>query len=394
MSPTPILRPKPIAPDDDKFVPLAAELGARFAPNAAKVDRENVFVHENYKALKEKGYLRMPLPESLGGLGASMRQVCFAQAELGKHCGSTALAANMHLYNALLLHYLYQRGEKSLEGPLNRVGREDWVLMTSGGSDWIWPNAVATRVEGGYRITARKAFCSQAPGADLLTTTAVIDEPGRGRVTLNIGVPMKNEGIQIIETWDTLGMRGTASHDVQITDVFVSESAVSARREWGKIDAALRASVIHISPTVGAVYYGVAAGARDEAVKTILSRKLGNGAPMAEDVSVQRLVGEMDAKLRTSWWSLLGSVDELGDNFEPSEANFNTVLLARRYVIESACEVVDIAMEAVGGSSYYKKSSLERAYRDVRAGKYHPLTPEKALFYAGRLTLGLPVDVA
>jgi acyl-CoA dehydrogenase len=57
-----------------------------------------------------------------------------------------------------------------------------------------------------------------------------------------------------------------------------------------------------------------------------------------------------------------------------------------------AVEIVDQAMEAAGGSSYFKRSPLERAFRDVRGGKYHPLTPEKTLMFAGRQALGLPVD--
>jgi alkylation response protein AidB-like acyl-CoA dehydrogenase len=67
-------------------------------------------------------------------------------------------------------------------------------------------------------------------------------------------------------------------------------------------------------------------------------------------------------------------------------------LLAKRCVVTEAAEVVDLAMEAVGGSSYFKRSPLERAYRDVRGGKFHPLPPEKTLQFAGRLALGQPVD--
>ena len=55
-------------------------------------------------------------------------------------------------------------------------------------------------------------------------------------------------------------------------------------------------------------------------------------------------------------------------------------------------EVVDLAMEVAGGRSYFRSSPLERAFRDVRAGKYHPMTPERTLLYAGQLALGLPAD--
>jgi alkylation response protein AidB-like acyl-CoA dehydrogenase len=51
-----------------------------------------------------------------------------------------------------------------------------------------------------------------------------------------------------------------------------------------------------------------------------------------------------------------------------------------------------LAMEAVGGSAYFRRSPLERAYRDVRAGMFHPINPEKTLIYAGRMALGQPVE--
>src|SRR4028118_2085335 len=71
---------------DDAFVALAASLGAVFAPLAADHDRENTFVYENFDLMRDSGCLRLAVPRELGGLGATMRQVCFAQAELARHC--------------------------------------------------------------------------------------------------------------------------------------------------------------------------------------------------------------------------------------------------------------------------------------------------------------------
>src|SRR5215213_5052538 len=73
-------RPIPVRPEDDRFVPLAAELGAQCAERAAVHDRENSFVAENFRLLRESGYAALGVPEVLGGGGASMRQVCYAQA--------------------------------------------------------------------------------------------------------------------------------------------------------------------------------------------------------------------------------------------------------------------------------------------------------------------------
>ena len=71
---TTLYRPAPARPGDDRFVPLAAELGARFAERAAEHDRDNTFVEENYALLRDSGYTALPIPEELGGLGASLRQ--------------------------------------------------------------------------------------------------------------------------------------------------------------------------------------------------------------------------------------------------------------------------------------------------------------------------------
>ena len=387
-------RPAPARPGDDRFVPLAAELGARFAERAAEHDRANTFVEENFAQLRESGYTALAIPEELGGLGASFRQVCYAQAELARYCGATALAVNMHIYLTLTNMYRWKNGADAAEGLLRRIAAEKLIMMTSGGSDGLWPNTTAVRENGGFRVNGRKAFCSQSPVANVLSTFATYDDPSEGKVVLAIGVPMSSAGVQIVETWDTLGMRGTASHDVQLDDVMVGEGQVVARQPWGKMGPVLRSALIHAGATMGSVYYGIAAGARDEAMRALARRRSGGGAPAAGDTAIARIVGMMEYKLRTAWWALVGSLNELADDYHypVSEENVSVGLLAKRCVVTEAVEIVDLAMEAVGGSAFYKRSPLERAYRDVRGGPFHPLAPEKTLQFAGRLALGEPVD--
>jgi alkylation response protein AidB-like acyl-CoA dehydrogenase len=387
----PTTRPAPLRAGDDRFVPLAAELGARFAERADEHDRENTFVGENYELLADAGYLRLAVPEDLGGLGASLRQVCYAQAELARSCGSTALAANMHVYITLVQCFRRRLGMDGAEAVLRRVAEEDLVLFTSGGSDWLWSNGTAVRDDGGYRVSGRKAFCSQAPRGDVLVTTAIAEDGAGEREVLLFTVPTAADGVSMLETWDTLGMRGTASHDIELDDVFVAEAQIVGRRAWGKFDPPLMAAAIHFMPTVASVYYGIAAGARDEAVRLITGKRRGND-PMETLALVHRQVGLMDYQLRTSWWALMASLDEIGDDYGADAVTMNTLSLAKRKVVTDAVEVVDVAMETAGGMSFYNRTSLPRAYRDVRAGKYHPLTPEASLFYAGRLALGGPTD--
>jgi alkylation response protein AidB-like acyl-CoA dehydrogenase len=385
-------RPQPVHPDDDAFVALAAELGGEFTTRAAAHDRENTFVHENFERMEQAGYMRLAVPVELGGLGATMRQVCFAQAELARGCAATALAVNMHHYLVLSQGFRWRRGIAGAEAVLRRVASEGLVLMTSGGSDGIWPSAKAVKENGGYRVSGRKVFCSQAPVADVLTTMAVYDDPSEGPVVLLMSIPMSTPGVSILDNWDTLGMRATGSNDVLLEDIQVSEGQVVARRPWGKIDPVLRTAGVHFALPAASVYAGIAAAARDEAVRVIQSRRTPDGRVPAEDQTVQRQVGLMDVKLRTLWWSMLGALAELGNDYTPDDKSLATVMIAKRHVVTEAQAVVDLAMETVGGSAFFRSSPIEQAFRDVRAGLFHPLNPERTLLYAGRLALDQPAD--
>jgi acyl-CoA dehydrogenase len=321
-----------------------------------------------------------------------MRQVCYAQAELARYCSSTALAVNMHLYITLMQGFRRRSGAPDAEGVLKRVADEDLILMTSGGSDWLWPTGEAVEADGGYRITARKAFCSQAPVAGVLATSAPVRHEDGTIEVLMFGVPMNGDGVEIIDTWDTLGMRATASQDVQLTDVFVPAERITARRGWDSLDGPLNAAALHIAPTSASVYWGVACAARDEAVRVVSKRKRGDTA-MAEIPTTQRFVGLMDYKLTTSWWALAGSLAVFdGEKYVPDPPTIAAVMHGKRSVVEEAVAVTDLAMETVGGASFYRSTGIERLYRDARAGKFHPLTPEATLLYAGRLALGQPLD--
>ncbi|MGH2473680.1 MAG: acyl-CoA dehydrogenase family protein, partial [Candidatus Limnocylindrales bacterium] len=253
---------------------LAAEVGAVAAAHADAHDRDATFVSEAYDAMRANGYLRLAVPEDLGGLGASMRQVCYAQAELARHDGATALAVAMHLYLTLMQGFRRRQGAADAEAVLRRVAEEGLVIATSGGSDWLWPTTVAVPVDGdgdgetpdGFIVSGRKAFCSQSPEATVVATTAVVGEPGEGAEVIHFAVPLAAEGVRLEETWDTQGMRGTASHDVVLEHVFVPADRVMGRRPWGEFGVPLAAAAVHFAPVGGATYLGIAIGARDAAV--------------------------------------------------------------------------------------------------------------------------------
>ena len=321
---------------DAAVLALAARAGRAAAPFDAEHDRDATFVTEAYADMAASGYLRLAVPQELGGLGASMRQVVLAEEELGSWSGAAALSAAMHLYLTLVQRWRLRRGAPDAEAVLRRIADDGLVMATSGGSDWVCPTTVATEVDGGFRLDGRKTFCSQAPVAGVLSTSAVLGSPGPDAVVLHAGVPLSSPGVGIVETWDTLGMRGTASHDVVFDDVFVPAAKVLGRRPFGVLAGPLLVAAIHFAPVAGAAYLGVARGACAEAVR-VVARRGGAQAP-----AVVRRIGEMQARLRVARWALLSAVDEIGEDPAADEATLATVMTAKRFAVLEAVAVADI----------------------------------------------------
>ncbi|MGA8254946.1 MAG: acyl-CoA dehydrogenase family protein, partial [Nocardioides sp.] len=265
---------------DAEILALAADVGHVAAAHDAAHDRDATFVTEAYEHMHTVGYLSLPVPVELGGRGASIRQLVLAQQELGRHSGAAALASTMHLYLTLVQRWRHARGAADAAGVLGKVAHERLVMATSGGSDWVCPTTTATEVEGGYLFTGRKVFCSQAPVASVVSTCAVLGEAGPDAVVLHAGVPMASEGVSLIDTWDTLGMRGTASQDLVFDKVFVPAEKVLGQRPYGSLSGPLMVAAIHFAPLVGAAYLGVAIGACDEAARLVAARGTG-AAPSA-----------------------------------------------------------------------------------------------------------------
>ena len=183
------------------------------------------------------------------------------QRELAHHCGSTALATSMHQHVVCFTAWRYRRGLPGAEATLRRVADEGIVLVSTGGADFTRPRGEATKVDGGYRVSGRKVFASQSSLGTVLSTMFAYDDPEQGRRVLNMAVPVAADGVTVLDNWDTLGMRGTASNDVVIEDVFVPDERVLANRPYGVVDPPLQVIASIAMPIISAVYLGVAEAA-------------------------------------------------------------------------------------------------------------------------------------
>lgn len=365
------------------WVVVARALGAEFAKRASAVDAEDRFVAENYADLKASGLLSAGVPAELGGAGASHAEMCSVVRELARHCGSTALAFSMHTHQVMTNAWRWRHAKAPVEALLKRVAAENIVLLSSGGSDWLQGSGSATRVEGGFRIDARKIFTSGAPAGDLILTSAVYDDPEAGPTVLHFGVPMTSDAVRIESTWRVMGMRGTGSHDVTIDGFFLPDAALSGKRPQGKWHPLFHLISMIAIPLIYSVYVGIAEAARD--------RALGFAAKRRSDPHLLSLVGGMENELAAARLAL-GELIAAADTDQPGPAVTSRVFIARTLAARAAIETVELAMQVAGGSAFYRGNGLERLFRDVQAARYHPLQEGLQRELAARVALGLDID--
>jgi acyl-CoA dehydrogenase len=365
------------------WITAADQVAAEIAKTAAAHDADDGFVADAYALLKREGFFKAHVPAELGGGGASYADICQVVRILAKACGSTGLAFSMHTHLVAAAAWRWRNEGAPTDGLLKRVAAEDLVLISSGGSDWLASAGTAVKVDGGFRITAKKMFASGAPAGDMLMTSAVYEDPEAGPTVLHFGVPFKAEGVKVLDTWRVLGMRGTGSHDVELKDVFVADAAIPGRRPQGKWHPLFHGISMIAFPIIYSAYLGVAEGARAKALE--VARK------KAADESLPYLVGEMENAFAAAETAVEAMIRN-AETSKPGPETTNRAMIGRTLAGQAAIRTVERAMEVAGGASFYRSLGLERAFRDIQAARFHPLQEKQQLRYAGRLALGLDID--
>ncbi len=388
-----------LTPRQRELVALAAELGrSRFAPRAAQHDRDASFPVENLRDLRDSGLLALCVPAERGGLGGDFGTFMLVTAELGRHCGATALSFNMHVSATLwagpvadalaltpaeradheahrALHYeRIVRHGKLYAQPFSEGG-----AASAGKAPW---GTLARKVEGGYLVTGRKLFATLAGVADYYGVLCTLDTPGASqRDALFLAIPADAPGVSISGEWDPLGMRATVSRDLRFNEVFVRDNA-RLLPEGRYFEATQRCP--HLFATLSATYMGIAQAAYDFTVQ-YLRAELPGMPPVQRRMypTKQLAVAQMRIMLEQARAQFLQTARDAGPD---PDADARLRLLAGHYTImEGASALCSLAIRTCGGASMAKALPLERLYRDARCGSLMlPWTAELCLDQLGR----------
>lgn len=349
---------------------VAMKLRDQFDARAAEADLTGTIQVENFEEMAEQGYLRGPVPVELGGLGADLVENAFAQRALGWGCGSTALTVNMHLFQVGAAAEGF-RASGANETVLRRVVEESIVLGSTAAEAvvagrWDTPT-VATRDGEEYVLAGRKFFFSGSHVTDVVRVNARDADTGE---ILVIAVPMRSPGVTIVDTWDTMGMRATASNDLILDDVRVPVSAVGVRlpADGPAWQPGFAKVICWFLSGVTGVYLGIADRAREAAYEAMGS---GSNSLHRDQALSDVMVGELEIAHLGASSAFEQGVARVADIVDPIEAMAIAIAMKEASTTAST-QVVDLASQIAGGRSFHRRSILERLVRDVRAARHHP----------------------
>jgi alkylation response protein AidB-like acyl-CoA dehydrogenase len=350
------------------------------------VDRTRELPLEVVDALREAEVFRLLAPRTLGGAEIDpltflrvVEEVSYADGSAG---WCTMIGGSYAVFGGMLPH----------PGAVEVFGDSSTIAAGAFRPD---PGA-AREVEGGYRISGRWQFGSGSSHATWFVGGAAIyqdDEP----VLRPNGRPLVREfffpaaNVEVVDTWESTGLRGTASHDYQVADVFVPEE----RTFWFQ-DPPIESGALYRMPPIAmfvtfiaAVPLGIARRAIEAFVELATTKVPSmSQSVLADKPTVQASLGRASALRAASSSYLERSLAEVWERVErgepPTLADRAELWLASAHAAHSAHAAIDMLYTAAGASAVYAASPLDRCLRDARTAIQHVGTQELNFELAGR----------
>ncbi|MBP2242811.1 alkylation response protein AidB-like acyl-CoA dehydrogenase [Cytobacillus eiseniae] len=350
---------------------LISQLSKGFLSRAQKLDEDGSFPFENISELKKAGYTSLTIPKKYGGEAISLFDFVRFQEYIARGDGPTALSIGWHMgiikdlgeknkWNEAIFQMLCEDVKKG--ALINNCASE---LQTGSPTRGGKPTTTAVWNDNHWVINGRKNFTTMSPVLDYFNVTATIAENDKVAYFL---IPRSAKGVEIDETWDSVAMRGTASHDLVLHQVQIERDYLVEYIEPGK--KAASGWLLHIP----ACYLGIAQAAASYAIDFAKSYSPNSMEGTISDLpNIQQKIGEIELELMRARHFLYSIANQWDQSGEDERNLMNPELGAVKLTVtNSAIKVVDLAMRIAGARSLSQKNPLQRYYRDVRAGLHNP----------------------
>lgn len=389
----------------DELIARARKLAEKFAELGPSADEKNELPLELVPLYKESGLARLIVPKKYGGFGADLWTVALVEKELASY-GDPAITLSFNMHHVMIGIFRDLLEEGARARLFKEVVENDALLSGPFSEERAGFSTIADTVavpdgDGGWLVSGKKNWATFIEGADIVTFNATItDADGKipedykehaARESVFM-VPMTAPGISIKRTWDTFSMRASGTQ----TCVF-DKVPVPAEGYGGPFRTGLIGEMEWVTFPFAGVYLGVADRAyrivRDSLAKKSLGHTVSGDNVMVRDVGhIQHQLGQALVELEMAERVVQGTAAIMaagGDAAWSAAERPARLSIAKIAATEAAVKVTDIAMRLTGGGAIRRGGPLERAFRDARAGIYHPLSGDAVYELLGKSQLGV-----
>jgi indole-3-acetate monooxygenase len=364
---------------------IARRIAVTAGEMSDEIDDHRRLPDELVALLGESGLLRAGAPTEVRGLELPPGVALACAEALARGNASAGWCVSIAITSSLLVAYLPAAARDELFGDGRGVAAGVWA-----------PRGVGRTVPGGVVVSGRWPFCSGIPHADMMFAGCLVD----GQRVPSV-VALRKEDLDVLDTWHTLGLRGTGSHDTVADEIFVPTDRVFSLFNGPTVDRPLYRFPVFgfFALSIGAAALGNARGAIDDLIELACVKKgLGSTRTLAERPATQAAVATAESSLsaaRALYYQAIEAAWQasLGAERVSVDAR-NRLRLAATHAVRTSADVVRDMFDLAGGTAIYDNSPLQRRFRDAYTATAHFQVNEASRELSGRILLDQPADVA
>ncbi len=386
--------------DEEDVVDVAETFAEELLARASEFEEQGYVSQDLADRLAELGLFRLCNPKNYGGPGRSPVDYGRLVEALARYDGSTAWIVFIGITSALSACKLAPEKVTELLADPKTITAGVFAPMG---------RAVACREDGenGFRLSGQWQWGSGSRNSGYILGGGLLVDDAGELVELASGGPdmrsflMPIENVELLDTWQVAGLKGTGSTDFRVQDVFVPESMTSI-----PFNITDRSDPIHSFPLFAALGIGIGAmalGLASACMKEFLSMAMektpqGSTRSLAMKPATHRRVALATAQLRSArlyfYDAIQNAWDMTSQTNEPTVEARADVRLATTHAVNASVEIIDSLYTLAGGTSVYLRSPIQRHFRDVHVATQHMMVNEATLELVGRIQLGLETNVS
>lgn len=334
----------------------------KIKPVAAEYDEKEEFPWPIVKVLADSDIFGVSIAEEYGGMGGGVFEMALATEELSWGCGGIALAfaaTGLGTFPIILFGNEEQK-KKYLPKIAKGTIAAFCITEAEAGSDAGSIKTTAKKDGDHYVLNGTKQWITNGGEADIYTVIAMTDKSKGARGASAFIVEKGTKGLDFGKKEKKLGIRGSATREVVLTDCRVPKGNLLSREGMGFIVA--MKTFDYSRPGVAAQAIGIAQRALDEAVEYAHQRKQ-FGQLISSFQGIQFILADMAIQVEAAR-AVVYRAAKIVDAGEKNIAKISAI--AKTFASDVAMKVTTDAVQVFGGYGYMREYPVEKLMRDAK----------------------------